>query len=343
MSAHLENRDLQVGLEMAWHGKTIVAPIVTRELAFPYEIERQPIFSQSGEKIPGWSVFVCDDDRQIAGKPVADTYVALHNSRFWEIIVNSLGGEGIVESAGTIYNRSRRFATVRLFAPGEEFRVGDRVFKQRLTLLDSIDGSTNFYGLNTSTCVVCANTFRMAMEEKGGEFRFKLRHTKGLISGIENMEKAIDNLAGVSAKFQAFFTQANTIPVSQVHAREAFAGFLADDKGSELSTRSLNTVGRLTSLFRGGAGNRGETLLDAISAVTDFYSHESSGGEEKPGFREKQTLSSEYGAGARAKTEFLGTVARETETGIEFAPESWCDLLVKGRATLARTESVLAN
>jgi hypothetical protein len=45
-----------------------------------------------------------------------------------------------------------------------------------------------------------------------------------------------------------------------------------------------------------------------VSAVTDFYSHESSGAEEKEGFRWKQFNSSEFGAGARAKTDFLSAL-----------------------------------
>jgi hypothetical protein len=51
-------------------------------------------------------------------------------------------------------------------------------------------------------------------------------------------------------------------------------------------------------LFRGGAGNKGLTLADAFSAITDFYSHESAG-EDKS----KQFVSSEFGDGARSKRE----------------------------------------
>jgi hypothetical protein len=42
--------------------------------------------------------------------------------------------------------------------------------------------------------------------------------------------------------------------------------------------------------------------------VTDFYSHESSGGEENAGFRWKQFQSSEFGSGNRAKTDFLSAL-----------------------------------
>ena len=348
MAAHLENRDVQCGIEMAWHGETLVVPAVTKELAFPYEIERCPLFVESrGEFIPleGWNYFRCSDDGLPAGKPVADTYVAVTNSRFWEIVHNSVGGGGFtIESAGTIFDRARRFITVKLGTDADSFTVGNRVFKNRFTILDSIDGSTNLYGINTSVCVVCANTFRMAMNDKKGEFRFKIKHTKNLVPSLEGMEKAVENFIGVSAQFEAAMREASSIAVKPETAREAFAGFLGNEGGEALSTRSLNTVRRLVSLYRGGAGNNGETLLDAFSAVTDFYSHESSGGESKPGFRAKQALSSEYGAGMRAKVDFFGEIFTTDKDGNHSFNRSGFDSMVAcGRSVLARTELVSAN
>jgi len=134
--------------------------------------------------------------------PVSESYQALTNGRFWEIVQNAVGGTGaVIESAGTIYDRCRRFITVKLGTDLDTFNVGDREFKNRFSLLDSIDGSTNFYGVNSSTCVVCANTFQMVMGDTTGEFRFKIRHSKNLLPKIENMEKAIDQFIGVTAQF----------------------------------------------------------------------------------------------------------------------------------------------
>lgn len=338
-------RDIQAGTEMAWHGKTTLAEVVTKEIAFPYEIERQPIFSQSGEQIPGWSVFVCSDDGKIAGKPVADTYVAISNSRFWEMVINSVGGCGYtIESAGTLFDRSRRFVSVKLGTDGEEFKVGERAFKNRLSIVDSIDGSTRLYAVNTSTCIVCRNTSIVAMRDKSGAFNLTAKHTPSLVLKIEDMEKAIDAYIGSTAQFRAALVQAESVPVKPENAREAFAGFLGNERGEALSTRSLNTVGRLVSLYRGGAGNRGETLLDVYSAVTDFYTHEHSGGESKPGFRMKQFMASEYGSGARAKADFFGEIFTTDEDGSHtFNRGGFEAMVVRGRSILARTESVAVN
>ena len=342
MPANLENRDVQAGLEMAWHGMTKIVPVINFADAFPYDIDRKPLFTDEGEELQGWSYFRCTDDGQPVGKPVPETYTAVTNQRFWEIVQNAVGGTGaVIESAGTVFDRCRRFVTVKLQTDLDTFKVGDRVFKNRFSLLDSIDQSTNLYGVNSSTCVVCSNTFAMAMGDRSGEFRFKLRHSKNLVPKIENMEKAIDQFIGVTAQFQQAMKIANEIPVKLDQARPLFAGWIAEETNG-LSTRSFNTVGRLTELFTRGAGNRGETLLDAFSAVTDFYSHESSGGQDQPGFRMKQTVSSDFGAASKRKQDFFGQIF-EVDKQVTFNRDRFENLVTNGRNLISAMEAVTAN
>lgn len=323
MAAHIENRDTQTGLEMAWHGLTKVVPHIAFEDAFSYEIERTQL-----QECPSWSFFKCSDDGQMAGVPVSDTYSTMNNSRFWETIQNSTGGATFtVESAGTLFDRARRFVTVKLAHEGNEFKVGNRVFQNRLSFLDSIDGSTNFYGVNSSVCVVCANTFNMALRDTKGEFKFKVRHSKNFMPKIENMEKAIESFIGTTAQFKAAMEHAESFAVTQTEAKQLFAGWLGSD-----STRAANTVDRLTHLFANGAGNSGRTLLDVFSAVTDYYSHESSGGSELAGFRQKQSLSSEFGSGAKRKTDLFANLFRSNS---EIDPKNIRAMIDAGSVLLA--------
>jgi phage/plasmid-like protein (TIGR03299 family) len=305
MASEIINRDVQVGLEMAWHGKTKVVETVTKELAFPFEIERKPIYVMSPKvrKVKDFEVFVCSDDNEIAGKPVQSSYNGLTNERYWEVIQNSLGGtKHQILSAGTLFDRSRRFVTVKL-ENNPDFKVGDREFKANMTLLDSIDGTWAIRAINTDVNTVCANTARKTLRDKSGEFQFSVRHTEKMSDKLTEMERAIESLVGVAAQYNAAMLMAHETPISTDTARNLFVGFLGREE-KELSTRSLNTASRLHELFTGGAGNRGETVLDAISAVTDYYSHESSGGEN----RYKQFVSSEYGSGSRKKTEFISSL-----------------------------------
>lgn len=343
MPANLENRDIQAGLEMAWHGMTKIVPVINFADAFPFDIERKPLFTENQEELQGWSYFRCTDDGKPVGKPVPETYSAVTNERFWEIVQNAVGGTGaVIESAGTVFDRCRRFVTVKLQTDLDTFKVGDRVFKNRFSLLDSIDQSTNLYGVNSSTCVVCSNTFAMAMGDRSGEFRFKLRHSKNLVPKIENMEKAIDSFIGVTAQFQSALKIANEIPMTAPDARSLFAGWIAQETNG-LSTRSYNVVGRMTELFGRGAGNKGETVLDAFSAVTDFYSHESSGGADQPNFRWKQTLSSDFGAGAKRKQDFFGELFLTDKKGQEYRADNVRNLISNGRNLISALEAVNVN
>ena len=341
MAHQIEVRDVQAGIEQAWHGLTKVVPIVTFDDAFPFEIERLPLLVANDTPLEGWSFFRCSDDGKAAGVPVFESYNALSNARFWEIVQNAVGGTGAtIESAGTIYDRCRRFVTVKLGTELDTFKVGDREFNNRFSLLDSIDGSTNFYGVNSSTCVVCANTFAVVMGDTSGEFRFKIRHSKNLLPKIENMEKAIDQFLGVTAQFKKALTIANEVPVTPVDARALFAGWSATDTNG-MSSRSFNTVTRLSELFQRGKGNNGETLLDAFSAVTDYYSHESSGGADQPGFRMKQTISSEFGSGSRKKQDFFSNlfIAKGKEDPI-FSRDAFNSLVSKGRTVIKTMEEI---
>lgn len=308
MSAELYDLDVQAGIEMAWHHKTKVVETVTLDVALPFEIERRPIYVNTGKlrKVPDFSVFVSSDNGEIVGRPMADTYQALSNAQFWDVCAEALRGTGaVIESAGTLNNRARRFITIKL--DDSSTSIGGRKFLSRISMIDAIDGTAHFHAVNTNICVVCANTARAAIGDMTGEFRFKLKHTKNFHARIEGMERQIESMVGVQAQFNAALAIAASEPLVENDARNLFAGWIGTD-ATELSTRAKNTVDRLVGLYRGGAGNKGETLLDGVSAVTDFYSHESSGGEDKPGFRWKQYQSSEYGSGARAKTDFLSSL-----------------------------------
>lgn len=346
MAANLQNRDIQVGLQMAWHGQTKVVERIEFNDAFPYEIERKPLLLANDTPWEGWSYFVCSDDSLPAGKPVGEKYQAITNARFWEIVGNSIGGSGAtIESAGTLFDRSRRFISVKLNNEADTFSIGERVFQNRLSLLDSIDGSTNLYGVNTSTCVVCSNTFAVAMGDKSGAFNFKIRHTKNMVDKIENMEKAIDLFVGVTAQFKAALTIANEVELPSDDARALFAGWARGD-GAGFSTRAYNMTDRLHALYQTGAGNNGETLLDAFSAVTDYYSHESAGGQEKAGFRMKQSYSSEFGAGLRKKQDFfysMFTPDKKDAEVVHFNRQKMAGMIETGKRVLAAADEVAVN
>jgi len=346
-----KNKDHFVSTTSTWLKKDNIVDEITFDNAFPYEFERQPLYdgnenhvSMNGTK---WYGLLCSDTQEFTGKPVPESYQHLTNQRFWEIVQNAVGGtDAKVENVGTFKNRARRYITVALGTDMDQFYVGQREFKNRFCLLDSIDMSSSLYGVNTSICIVCQNSFNSAMQDKSGLFRFKVRHSKNMIVGIENMEKGIESFIGVAKQFKHAMEIAAEVPVKREEVSQAFTGWIMQDsKDKVMSTRSRNTVERLTELFSTGDGNKGETLLDTFSAVTDFYSHESSGGQDKDGFRMKQNESSNFGSGNRAKQDFYKRLFKTPDSldkKPEFNKDGFKKLQEIGRKVKQETQNQIA-
>lgn len=298
MSHQMLENDVQLGLEMAWHKLTQIQSVIN---AFPFELKRQKL--QAGDIDTPFEILLGSDDAQIIGKPYnPDTYSVLSNEQFVALAMDSLSGTGAkIASLGTFGGRAKRYLSVSFGEKWEQFSVGDREFKNYLNLHDSLDKTSPLIAKGSNICVVCANTYGFSLKERS-EFQMKLRHTKNMADKLENMEEAIAAYRGQTALYKKLFEHAAETPVNEIQARNLFAGFLGD--GEEMSTRAKNTVNRLTDLYAGaGKGNHGRTMLDAISAVTDFYTHESSGRNAM-----KQLESSEIGAGQTAKARFINTL-----------------------------------
>lgn len=300
MSHKMKENDVQLGLSMAWHGLTQILTSIT---GFPFELLRVPC-QMGGNDVPGWNWIVGSDDGKVIGKPVADSFQFLPNARWVEIATNSIlevVSGAVIESLGTFDGRGKRYLTVRLNDGRESFKIGERVFNNRFGINGAIDGSMVDLSKGQNTCVVCANTFAMALSEKSA-LSMRIKHTKNHAEKWEGVAEEIENFFNRSAEFERLMTSAEETPITENRAHMAVLGWLAE--GKETSTRTLGAADRMRELFLTGKGNRGQTGLDLISAVTDFYSHESSGGENLL----KQFTSSEIGAGARAKDQFLTDV-----------------------------------
>lgn len=315
MAHKIEIRDRQASPNMAWHGLTTICNPVTKECAFPWEVEAvkvhlpdgSPLVLSEDGKRKNVQILVASDDGKPIGLPFTESYVYNTTQRFWDTIHSALEGVPFtVESAGSLKNRSRIFASVKV---ADDWKIGEREFKDFLSFLDSFDKSISYESHYSSHCIVCANTAAMSIQDainrlaKGNPnaFRSKARHSKNFTSNVDKVKQAVEDFIGVRSLFKTALEEFASKPITSVKARETFMGFVADEKTEEASTRAINTVERLSELFAGGKGNSGKTRLDAFSAVTDFYSHESSGGENKI----KQWESSEFGSGRRKKEEFF--------------------------------------
>jgi hypothetical protein len=356
------NSDHHVSTSVNPYLKNETCEEITLEKAFPYDFKQVPCLDENGEQLTyeignssilgsskniksvKYNYLKCTDTNKPVGVPIGESYNYLTNKRFWEIFQNSVGGTGAqVEAAGTFGSRTKRYITVKVDSDMSEFYIGDRTFKNRFSLLDSINKTSSLWAVSSSICVVCTNSFNAALSDKSGLFRFNVRHSRNMIEKIEELEKGIDMFIGITAKFKHALNQANSIPVASEDAKPLFVGSLMKGK-KEISTRTENIANRLETLFHKGKGNKGETILDAFSAVTDFYSHESSGGTENQKSRLKQYESSEIGAGNRFKQEFFNTLFDNPQDKLPtYNSDRVKETIKEGKRALANRELVLSN
>ena len=120
----------------------------------------------------------------------------------------------------------------------------------------------------------------------------------------------IDSFLGTQEDFKTKFAGLVKKKLDEKKAQSLFTGFLMRNNPKQgLSTRCLNTVDSLNTLFKKGKGNRGENYADAFSAVTDYYTHNSTRGNGKN--RLNQYVSSEFGLGRMNKSAFWTVVNNE--------------------------------
>jgi len=329
MAHNLKEYDKQQGVQVAWHKKTEVKELITLDDNYLRTFDIKPVRLQKNGQDSKWTILECTDAPELEiGQPYnPETFKPITNADFLELVRKCIGGtDHKIVSVGSVRNRGRIFLSVELVGM-EKFKAAGRQFSAFLNFGNGHDKSSVLWVNTSNTCTVCDNTFTfnlVSVENKAestgesGDISMKQRHTKNVVLKLPAMADLVDKAIGVQGEFQIEFDKLGQVSIVKDDAKSLFAGFVGRkitkaDVKKGLSTRAVNTVDRLVQLYDKGAGNSGETMADAFSAVTDYYSHFSSGGENV--FR--QVVSSEYGAGLVAKTEFwnmLGDSERFTAT-----------------------------
>jgi hypothetical protein len=304
MSHLIQSRDRQSAKTQAWHGLTTIVDDVNQSSAFGWDVVETPILyrvpnpEQPGqEKIiehPKYMQLVANDDYLPIGEPYnKDTYTPSSIKMLWEIVRLGMGDTPhTIESAGSVDDRRKTFISLKV---SDGFTIGDREFKDYITLLDSFDKSCSLTCLYSSICVVCANTYGAAM--RTGKEVGKAKHTKMIDLNVQRLIDAIDAFSGTSAHFKGLMQEAFVTPCSRDEARAWLTGI--EGRNMDRPTNGLlQKSARMADLFERGKGNEGRTRLDAFSALTDFHSHESSNRKGE----DAQYMSSEFGASAVIKT-----------------------------------------
>lgn len=308
MSHNITDRDRQIGLKQAWHGLTDVVDYIDVKSNYltDWDVNRKPLtyVNESGEEVDtGFGILVSSDDDKVVGRPMSKSYRPITNEKFMDLVSDAISRlpKARIESMGSVCDRGRVFVTVRL-DEHSKYKIGDREFNDFLNFGNSHDQSSKLWVNNTNICTVCDNTFSFNLHSKEGEIG-NVVHRGDVELKIANISNLVDKYLGTQESFRKKFEKLITKKIDTDKARHLFTGFLNRNNPREgVSTRCMNTVAELDNLFKRGRGNRGESFADAFSAVTDYYTHNSTRGNGAN--KRNQYVSSEFGLGRMNKQSF---------------------------------------
>jgi hypothetical protein len=313
MAHGITKRDRQEGRHMGWHKLTQINQKLDlrNNWLTQWDIQEVQLQTADGLEVP-FKILTGTDDNEYIGKPFAGTYTPVTNKQFLDMIADAISGVkgAVVETVGSVCNRGRVFVSISIKGM-EKFQIGDRTFNDFLNFGNGHDQTCAVWANSSNICTVCNNTFTMNLNG-GQDVKIKVKHSKDVALRLENIAEVIDAYAGTQAKFKAEFERLLNEPMKTDKAQSLFAGWMirsTSQEGRDLGPKTLTKVNRLTELFESGAGNTGSNRADAFSAVTDFYTHEST---RKSGQNtERQLFSSDYGLGRMAKTDFWNVIRND--------------------------------
>jgi len=258
------------------------------------------LFHETGQRYA-----IANDDGLPLGGAVGKNWASPGNDELFDLFSEALTGSPYkLCSAMTLDNRLE----FCLDAKGENLPMGSRTWSPFVGLRRLFGGQGKLSVSGHGTVIQCGNTSALFQREAdAAENTVSRKNTGKLMANLDFVRASIEKTWGVAAQFAEAMSESENVKVKPETASRAFVGFLTD--GKPLSTRTVNRTNRLVSLFKSGGGNRGETMADFVNALTDYYTHEHAGSVDSADSREdflmKQFHASEFGSGARVKSEIV--------------------------------------
>lgn len=296
--AHEVESMMSVG-ETPWHGlgKVLVSPPngaeAIKQAGLGWTVREEKLFTADGREVEAKAI-VRDSDDEILGHHVGKNWTPIQNADvfgFFDPLIDA--GQAIYETAGSLRGGTRVWALARL--GGDDMvivpKADDRV-RRYLLLSNSHDGTLAVSVGFTPIRVVCANTLRMALDDKKESKLLKLLHTKGVKDTLEMVRDAV-NVA--NQRFEATAETYRTLASRNIDAttlekyvyrvfdsptpsksKDAIDGLLAKFTRKDQNARArYEAIGLLFERGRGNdlLGVKG-TAWAAYNAVTEYLQYE---------------------------------------------------------------------
>jgi hypothetical protein len=291
----IEKRDVQFGTEMAWHNKTQVREVITKDEVFPWHVVlaeanyvvEVPQFDTTvtppaplpavleNRKHKKYVLPLASDDLLPLGTGQyvnLDTYTVQTPHDVWKVRDKICEGiPNTVVSAGSVMNRGRFFISTKLDEIDRLTLSDGSQVELLLNSIGSLDKSlTEQYSLS-STRIVCYNTLMVSFLTDSVKWRF--RHGKNMKTDLEGEEGFLAGaLEAASTVGNAFNTLINN-PITRERAEEIYTGLIVSPGQEKVSQRARNMIDEHMGCFSHGKGNIGRTEFDLLNGWTDPKTH----------------------------------------------------------------------
>ena len=307
-----------------WHGLAHKVPALNREvikpILFPI-VEGKITLSLDGENVTleDQKALVADyrfRDDIPAGQRIrplsvmGKDYSVIDNGTVLDVVEKAIADHGLdarICTAGTVRSGRHFFLSLQQAENSVEIASGDK-WEFYLNLTTSHDGTDSLNAYVCSFRTVCYNTLRAGLD--GADNRVRIYHTKNAALQMDSLPEILVAMRNQQEDTVAALALLAGIKCDQTKARRILSGYFAQLQGAakdgsvKFSTRTANTVDGILATYRGGAGNRGETLYDLLNGVTEYYSHgEGTGQKASAGDR---AFRAQFGGAAEHKERFMG-------------------------------------
>ena len=177
--------------EKPWHGLgTIVTEAPSSEEALrlaglDWQVKQEPVYTDTGEVIPGYKANIRDRDRRVLGV-VTDRYKIIQNQEAFAF-TDALLGKGVrYETAGSLQGGRRVWLLARL--PKEYIISGEQV-SPYLVFSNTHDGSGAVKVALTPVRVVCCNTLNLALDT--AKRSWSMIHTGNIRDKLQEAEDTL--------------------------------------------------------------------------------------------------------------------------------------------------------
>lgn len=177
--------------EKPWHGLGIrVAEAPSSEEALrlaglDWQVKQAPVYTDTGEAIPGYKANIRDRDRRVLGV-VTDRYKIIQNQEAFAF-TDALLGKGVhYETAGSLQGGRRVWLLARL--PKEYIISGEQV-SPYLVFSNTHDGSGAVKVALTPVRVVCCNTLNLALDT--AKRSWSMIHTGNIRDKLQEAEDTL--------------------------------------------------------------------------------------------------------------------------------------------------------